>query len=182
VAAPRRKGRCRCEELLVSYTVIGADGHLNFSTFPHDEDFGVSWSATSRTREEARAASTFGSPHGAQELPVSSPGCPGCASPRSSTRSGGSRTARSRRSRRALHHSHGRRDLPLAVQAHHGLVDGLHVHQYMNGSRISSTSRRGAGRRLTGRGASARGFPGGAPCEDRPDIANPRERDPGGAS
>jgi chloramphenicol O-acetyltransferase type A len=120
------------EELLVSYTVIGADGHLNFSTFPHDEDFGVFLERYLADREEARAASNLrltGMEHRNYLFVTGLPwmrfthiqhpigrladcSIPALAAGR-------------------FTFQQGRLTVPLAVQAHHGLVDGLHIHQYM---------------------------------------------------
>ncbi len=120
------------EGLLVSYTVIGADGNLNFSTFPHDEDLGVFLERYLADREEARAAPNLrltstehrnylfvtGLPwlrFTAIQHPIgrlADCSIPAIAAGRFSFREGGVA-------------------FPLAVQAHHGLVDGLHVHQYM---------------------------------------------------
>ncbi len=120
------------EDLLVSYTVIGADGQLNFSTFAHHGDFGVFLERYLADREEARSAPHLRLTTTAHRnylfvtgLPwlrftqiqhpigrLADCSIPAIAAGRFSVREGGVA-------------------FPLAVQAHHGLVDGLHVHRYM---------------------------------------------------
>lgn len=118
--------------LTVSYTVVGADGNLNFSTFRHDDDRAVFLERYLADREVARAAT-------AEKLrldplegrdyvfvtcmpwlrftqiqhPLARRG--DCSIPNVAVGRFG--------------HEGGRVSFPFSVQAHHGLVDGFHVHQ-----------------------------------------------------
>ena len=120
----------RVEQLTVSYTVVGADGNLNFSTFPHAEDRSTFLERYLADREEAGTA-----PHlrltpmahrdylfatclpwlrfTSIQHPIAR--CGDCSIP--SIAFG-----------RFDHHD-GRVSFPIAIQAHHGFVDGLHIHQ-----------------------------------------------------
>lgn len=120
----------RVADLTVSYTVVGADGNLNFSTFAHDPDRAVFLARYLEDREPARTATGLRlapmETHDylfvtclpwmrftAIQHPVAR--FADCSIP--SVAAG-----------RFAHHG-GRVDFPMAVQAHHGLVDGLHIHR-----------------------------------------------------
>ena len=118
------------DRLTVSYTVVGADGNLNFSTFPFDPDRDEFVRRYLIDRDEARTAGhlrlapledrnylfvtclpwmRFTS----IQHPVAR--FADCSIPNIAVG--------------RFDHRADRVAFPIAVQAHHGLVDGLHVHQ-----------------------------------------------------
>ncbi len=124
----------RIDALTLSYTMVGADGHLTFSTFEHDADREVFLARYLEDREAARAAAA-----GDLRLrPLQGRGylfttclpwlrftqiqhpvakATDCSIPSVAVGK--------------FEQAGGRVSFPLAVQAHHGLVDGIHVARYM---------------------------------------------------
>jgi len=120
------------ERLTVSYTVVGADGNLNFSTFPFDPDRGEFVLRYLADRAEARTAGHLRlTPMDHRDylfvtclpwLRFTSIQHPvarfaDCSIPNIAVG--------------RFDHRRDRVAFPIAVQAHHGLVDGLHVHQFI---------------------------------------------------
>ena len=123
----------RVERLTVSYAVVGAGANLNFSTLPFDEDWPTFLSHYLSDRPKARIATSLRlAPMDHRDylfvtcLPwlrftsiqhpiarFADASIPNIAVGRFST-------------------AGGRVTFPISVQAHHGLVDGLHIHQFIS--------------------------------------------------
>ncbi|MGA2082421.1 MAG: CatA-like O-acetyltransferase [Holophaga sp.] len=120
----------RVERLTVGYTVVGAGDHLNFSNVPYSPDFREFLERYLADREEARRAPVLrvAPEHGPDIIYVTcvpwlrftsvqhpSAGQEDCSIPRFAVgqfAGAGAEVA-----------------FPFSVQAHHGLVDGLHIYR-----------------------------------------------------
>lgn len=122
----------RVERLRMSYPVNGADGNLNFSTFPFDGDFTTFLSRYLADRQKARQARQLRLPSMEDRdylfvtclpwLNFTSIQHPiarfsDCSIPNIAV-------GRFRKIEDGI-------SFPVAVQAHHGLVDGWHIHQFI---------------------------------------------------
>ncbi|WP_165772221.1 CatA-like O-acetyltransferase [Niveispirillum lacus] len=118
--------------LTLSYTVIGRDQNLNFSTIPYDSDFRSFLAAYLTDRELARNAVELRLKPLTNRDYIFATCLPwlrftsiqhpmarfgDCSIPNIAIGKFGQRN--------------GRVDFPVAVQAHHGLVDGLHIAQFI---------------------------------------------------
>lgn len=120
------------KNLTLSYTVIGRDQNLNFSTIPYTADFQAFLTAYLADRELARDAVELRLKPLTNRDYIFATCLPwlrftsiqhpmarfgDCSIPNIAIGKFG--------------HSHGRVDFPVAVQAHHGLIDGLHIAQFI---------------------------------------------------
>lgn len=120
------------KELTLSYTVIGRDGNLNFSTIPYLPDFQAFLKNYLADREVARNAVELRLKPLTNRDYIFTTCLPwlrftsiqhpmarfgDCSIPNIAVGKFG--------------HSLGRVDFPVSVQAHHGLVDGLHIAQFI---------------------------------------------------
>lgn len=123
----------RVDELQVSYPVIGADGNLNFSTFAFDQDFGEFVSRYLADRSEARRARHLRlvPMHDRNYLFVTClPWLAFTAIQHPIARFADCSIPNIAAGRFRL--AEGDIVFPLAVQAHHGLVDGWHIFQFIS--------------------------------------------------
>jgi chloramphenicol O-acetyltransferase type A len=122
----------RIEQLTVSYTVVGRDGNLNFSTFPFDPDFGVFLDRYLADRITAAAADHLRldpMPDRAYIFVTCLPWLTFTSIQHPIGQFADASIPNVAAGRFAI--ADGRLAFPLAVQAHHGLVDGLHIAQYV---------------------------------------------------
>ncbi len=120
------------KELTLSYTVIGRDGNLNFSSIPYRPDFQAFLADYLTDRELARNAVELRlKPLTTRDFifttclpwlrftsiqhPMARFG--DCSIPNIAVGK--------------FRHGNGRVDFPVAIQAHHGLVDGIHIAQFI---------------------------------------------------
>ena len=123
----------RVERLTVSYTVVGADENLNFSTLPFDEDWPTFLSHYLADREEARTAASLRlapMDHRAYLFVTCLPWLRFTSIQHPVARFADASIPNVAVGRFSI--AAGRVTFPLSVQAHHGLVDGLHIHQLIS--------------------------------------------------
>lgn len=122
----------RVENLTLSYTVIGRDGNLNFSTIPYDPDFTRFLDAYLVDRELARNAVELRlKPLASRDFIFSTcmPWLRFTSIQHPMARFGDCSIPNIAIGK--FHQQDGRVDFPIAIQAHHGLVDGLHITQFI---------------------------------------------------
>ncbi|WP_119679039.1 CatA-like O-acetyltransferase [Indioceanicola profundi] len=122
----------RVERLRLSYTVLGRGENLNFSTLDHTDDFDAYLAAYLADRELARDAVEL------RLTPLTDrdylfvtclPWLRFTAIQHPMARFGDCSIPNIAVGKFA--HADGRLRFPIAVQAHHGLVDGLHIHRFI---------------------------------------------------
>lgn len=123
----------RVERLAVSYTMVGAGANLNFSTLPFDEDWPTFLSHYLADREEARTAVSFRlapMDHRDYLFVTCLPWLRFTSIQHPVARFADASIPNIAVGRFSI--SGGRVVFPLSVQAHHGLVDGPHIHQLIS--------------------------------------------------
>ena len=120
----------RVEQLTVSCTVVGADDNLNFSTFPFSADWPTFPSHYLADRKEARTAASLRlapMSHRDYLFVTCLPWLRFTSIQHPVARFADASIPNIAVGR--FNAAEGRVAFPLSVQAHHGLVDGLHIHQ-----------------------------------------------------
>lgn len=120
------------QTLDLSYTVLGRDGNLNFSTIPYGADFQAFLDAYRADRAQAREALDMRlTPLVTRDYIFATclPWLRFTAIQHPMARFGDCSIPNIAVGR--FRHEGGRVDFPIAVQAHHGLVDGIHIARFI---------------------------------------------------